>query len=103
LLIYATSDKASHVFAVTRQSGAWKPITLGTAALSEKVAAFRRGLHVEALRQSAESGRTVLFDLGLAHDLYATLVGPVEEMVKDGRHLLVVPSGPLTSLPFHLW
>jgi CHAT domain-containing protein len=44
----------------------------------------------------------VLFDLELANELYAALIGPVEEVVKDARHLLVVPSGPLTSLPFHL-
>src|SRR5260370_28761310 len=80
----------------------WKPIALGTAALSEKVAAFRRGLDVEALRQSAEGGKPVLFDLGLANELYVSLIGLVEEVVKDARHVLVVPAGPLTSLPFHL-
>jgi ankyrin repeat protein len=31
------------------------------------VAAFRRGLDVEALRQSAEGGKPVLFDQGLAN------------------------------------
>jgi CHAT domain-containing protein len=102
LLVYATGDKQSYVFAVTRKSAAWKPIPLGTAALSSKVAAFRRGLDVEALRQSAEGGKPVLFDLGLANELYRALIGPVEEVVKDAHHLLVVPAGPLTSLPFHL-
>ena len=43
-----------------------------------------------------------LFDLGLAHELYETLIGPVEELIKDKRHLIVVPSGALTALPFHL-
>jgi CHAT domain len=41
-------------------------------------------------------------DLGMAHELHAALIGPVEALVKDKRHLLVVPSGPLTALPFHL-
>jgi CHAT domain-containing protein/tetratricopeptide (TPR) repeat protein len=102
LLLYAIEGKESYVFAVTRTSAAWKQIPLGTAALSEKVAAFRRGLDVEALRQSAEGGKPVLFDLGLANDLYVSLVGPVDDLIKDAHHLLVVPSGPLTSLPFHL-
>ena len=31
-----------------------------------------------------------------------TLLGPVEALVKDKRHLMVVPAGALTSLPFHL-
>jgi CHAT domain-containing protein len=43
-----------------------------------------------------------LFDLGLAHELYETLIGPVEPLIKDKPHLIVVPSGPLTALPFHL-
>ena len=30
------------------------------------------------------------------------LVGPVEEQVKDAKRLIIVPSGVLTSLPFHL-
>jgi hypothetical protein len=30
------------------------------------------------------------------------MIGPVEEVTKQARHLLVVPSGPPTSLPFHL-
>jgi CHAT domain-containing protein len=102
LLLFATGEKASYVFAVTRHRATWKSIPLGTAALSSRVAAFRRGLDVEALRQSAESGKPVLFNLGLANELYAALIGPVEEVIKDARHVLVVPAGPLTSLPFHL-
>ena len=102
LLLYATTDKQSYVFALTRERVAWQPIPLGTEALSSKVAAFRRGLDVAALRQQAARGKPVLFDLSLANDLYADLVGPVEEVVKGAHHLMVVPSGPLTSLPFHL-
>jgi CHAT domain-containing protein len=41
-----------------------------------------------------------LFDLGLAHELYDALIGPVEPLIKDKRHLMVVPSGALTALPF---
>jgi len=88
-LLYATGEKESYVFAVTRTSAAWKPITLGASALSKKVAAFRRGLDVEALQQSAEGGKPVLFDLRLANDLYISLIGPVEEVIRDARHVLV--------------
>jgi tetratricopeptide (TPR) repeat protein len=102
LLLFAIGEKESYVFAVTRRSASWKSIPLGTAALSSKVATFRRGLDVEALRQEAVGGKPVLFDLGLANDLYLSLIGPVEEVIKDAHHLLVVPAGPLTSLPFHL-
>ncbi len=102
LLVYAAGAKESYVFAVTRRSVAWKQIALATAALSKKVAKFRGGLDVEALRQSAEDDKPPLFDLGLANELYEDLIGPVHEVIRDARHVLVVPSGPLTSLPFHL-
>ena len=102
LLLHATGENESYVFAMTRKRAVWKQIPLGRAALSEKVAAFRRGLDVETLRQLAAGDKPVLFDLGLAHELYADLVGPVEDLTKEAHHLLVVPAGPLTSLPFHL-
>jgi hypothetical protein len=47
-------------------------------------------------------GKSGLFDLALANELYGTLLGPVEALVKDKRSLLIVPSGALTALPFHL-
>jgi hypothetical protein len=47
-------------------------------------------------------GTSGLFDLALANELYGTLLGPVEALVKDKRSLLIVPSGALTALPFHL-
>jgi CHAT domain-containing protein len=102
LLAYATEGNQSYVFAVTRTNFAWKPIGVGTAALAEKVAAFRRGLDVEALQRSAENGKPLLFDLGVANQLYTVLIEPVDDLVKDAHHLLVVPAGPLTALPFHL-
>jgi hypothetical protein len=102
LLMYATGGTESYVFAVTRTRAAWKRIALGTAALSSRVAAFRRGLDVQALRRSAMGGKPVLFDLELANELYVALIGPVEDVIKDAHHVLVVPAGPLTSLPFHL-
>jgi CHAT domain-containing protein len=41
------------------------------------------------------------FDLARAHALYAALFGPIEDLIK-GRHLIVVPSGALTQLPFQV-
>jgi CHAT domain-containing protein/tetratricopeptide (TPR) repeat protein len=43
-----------------------------------------------------------LFDLTVAHELYDLLIGPVEGQVNGKSQLLVVPSGPLTAVPFHL-
>ena len=100
MVLFAVADKESYVFALTREGFDWKRIPLGADALSQKVAAFRRGLDVG--QASEASGKSGLFDLALAYELYATLLGPVEALVKDKRSLLVVPSGALTALPFHL-
>jgi CHAT domain-containing protein len=43
-----------------------------------------------------------LFDLAIAHDLYVVLFAPVEALIKGKHHLILVPSGALTALPFHL-
>jgi CHAT domain-containing protein len=100
MVLFALAEKESYVLAVTRDNFAWKPIAIGADALSDKITAFRRGLDIA--KASDASGKTGLFDLGLANDLYATLLAPVEPLIRDKRSLLVVPSGALTALPFHL-
>jgi CHAT domain-containing protein/Flp pilus assembly protein TadD len=145
LVFWLAGEKEAYVFALTRDSFEWKTIPIGLEALAQKIAAFRRGLDLDALHRGLvraectqteadkrglsrlECGRVVaqeceeasmrglaradckpaegpreLFDLGLAHELYGTLIGPVEELIKDKRNLIVVPSGALTALPFHL-
>jgi CHAT domain-containing protein len=81
-------------------------IPLGAKVLTDKVAAFRRGLDVDVVDQMPDvidkARADKLFDLALAHELYGTLLGPVEALIKDKPHLMVVPSGVLTALPFHL-
>lgn len=100
LVLFAVAEKESYVFAMTRDRVDWKSLPLGADALSQKVAAFRRGLDVG--KASDASGKSGLFDLSVANELYGTLLEPVEVLVKDKPSLLVVPSGALTALPFHL-
>jgi CHAT domain-containing protein len=42
------------------------------------------------------------FNLELAHELYEKLLGPVADLLRSKQRLIVVPSGTLTSLPFHV-
>lgn len=100
MVIYSVVDSRSYVVAITREGVDWKEISLGADALAQKVAAFRRGLDVG--KAGDASGKSGLFDLALASELYAALLGPVEALTKDKRNLLVVPSAALTALPFHL-
>ena len=100
MVLFALADRESFVLALTRDSFDWQRIPLGADALSQKVAVLRRGLDVG--KASDASGKSGLYDLALANELYAALLGPVEALVKDKRSLLVAPSGALTALPFHL-
>jgi hypothetical protein len=192
LVFLVSGEKESYVSALTSDGFEWKMIPVGAEGVSNKVAAFRRGLEVDAVNrglkplecneaeakkrglspaacgaavaqdcarttperglarlnciapaayiecseaeararglsptQCGESvmkdcgdpdrhglapadcdailaGRRDLFDLGRAYELYQTLLGPVEGLIKSKRHLLVVPTGALTALPFHL-
>ena len=106
---------------VTKTDSRWTRSDLGTKALTQRVAALRCGLDVtlwlpgksnirclelvKALpREETANGRKELvlpFDLVKAHELYASLFGPVQDLIKD-KHLLIVPSGPLTTLPFNV-
>ena len=97
---FAVTEAASYVIAITRDGFDWKPIPHGAEALSQKIAAFRRGLDLG--KASDASGKSGLFDLALAHELYGTLLAPVEALIKDKPSLLVAGSGALTALPFHL-
>ena len=46
------------------------------------------------------------FDIEKAHELYQALFGEVADLLKNpdgtGKQLLIVPSGPLTQLPFQV-
>ncbi len=46
-------------------------------------------------------GKPLPFDQARAHALYKSLFGQIEDLIK-GKHLLLVPSGALTQLPFQV-
>jgi CHAT domain-containing protein len=106
------------VWVVTKAKVSWHRVPLGTRALADHVVALRCGLDDNLWSGSAsrERCKTVLkgsgyesfnestsrqlpFDLARAHALYRALLGPAEGLIKS-RHLLLVPTGALTSLPF---
>jgi CHAT domain-containing protein len=100
MVLLTVTVKESYVIAITRESFDWKPIPRGAETMSGEVADFRRGLDIA--NASDASGKSGLFDLARANQLYKTLLGPVEALVKDKRSLLIVPSASLTALPFQL-
>jgi len=105
------------VWVVTKSAVRSVRSDLGTAGLAREVAALRCGLDATAwygvgtercadalaipLAQLPAADQPLPFDVARAHRLYATLFGEVEDLI-NGKHLLIVPSGPLTQLPFQV-
>lgn len=121
LVQFTVDDNETFVWAITRDGERWARSGLGVKALADRVAALRCGLdyggswtgdneqrcfrllhvtYTEADRYG-EKPRPLPFDLARAHALYKALFGEVKELVK-GKQLLIVATGPLSSLPFHV-
>jgi hypothetical protein len=103
--------EATFIWAVTKTDARWVRSDLGTAALTQEVAALRCGLDAvswdgdggEKCTKTLGGPRTqpLTFDHTRAQALYTALFGEVQDLIK-GKHLLIVPSGPLTQLPFQV-
>ncbi|GLH80816.1 hypothetical protein SSBR45G_57250 [Bradyrhizobium sp. SSBR45G] len=100
LVAYAVLDHSAFVLAITRDRFEWYQIPRGADALARDVMRFRHGLSPGVATENAATSD--LFDLAVANELYASLLAPAEALTKDKRSLLIVPSGALTALPFHL-
>jgi len=120
LLTFDTDERLptpeeTFIWVVTKSGARWVKSTLGTKSLADHVAALRCGLDAMAWEQAESRCADLLgatassgtveglppLDLGRAHALYQALFGQVEDLIKD-KHLLLVASGPLTALPFHV-
>ena len=123
VLIYVTSlPRQSLVWIVGKDVAQVVLVPTGKEELARDVAALRCGLdhalwmgddredkcvemlndkHRYQLNIDGQFVDVLPFDLERAHALYKALFGPIEEFIKD-KHLFVVASGPLTSLPFNV-
>jgi CHAT domain-containing protein/tetratricopeptide (TPR) repeat protein len=97
----------SYVWALTREKAQWAEIDAGSKTLADEVTALRQTLDPLA-QQDAEGapgsrpGVWPGFDLRRAHALYRLVLGPVEDALAGKQHIILVPTGPLTSLPFQV-
>jgi CHAT domain-containing protein/tetratricopeptide (TPR) repeat protein len=105
------------IWVVTKTDAKWVSSKLGTETLTRDVSALRCGLdyqgswtdsHCSDLLKVTYArvdhdalGKPLPFDLARAYALYKGLFGQIEDLIKDKR-LLIVPSGPLTQLPFQV-
>jgi CHAT domain-containing protein/tetratricopeptide (TPR) repeat protein len=104
------------IWVVTKRAHRWVRSEFGTTKLRTEVAALRCGLDESAwyVREglnycrfsidptSINTAPKVLpFSHDRAHKLYSALFGKVQDLIK-GKELLIVASGPLAQLPFHV-
>jgi CHAT domain-containing protein len=102
------TPEESFIWVVTKTKAQWIRSEFGTKALVDKVNLLRRSLDPTqggiraALAISGVQSRASGFDHAVAYELYEALLAPAEDIIRDKKHLLIVPSGPLTALPFHV-
>jgi tetratricopeptide (TPR) repeat protein/CHAT domain-containing protein len=112
-----SAPEETFIWVVTNTDVRWVRTELGTETLTREVSALRCGLDYQGSWTDSHCsdvlklsythadhdafGKPLPFDLVRAHKLYQGLFGQVEDLIKD-KHLLIVPSGPLTQLPFHV-
>jgi hypothetical protein len=110
----------SLIWVVTKTESRWARSELGTGQLAERLRRLRSGLDNNADPKGSAGERAaaerslvgvggpagvhnfLAFDLVVAQELYVSLFGHVADLIR-GKHLLIVPSGPLTPLPFHVF
>ena len=107
--------EATLVWVITKNDVKWSRVEWGVTTLADGVTALRCGLDASAWRvedgarcrnilrldKSPGDNEPLPFSAGIAHELYEALFGQVRDLIKD-KHLLIVPSGPLTKLPLHV-
>jgi CHAT domain-containing protein len=92
---FLLGEKVSFVQLIRRDSMRMAKIPEGQASIAETVTTLRRALEIQA-------GSVNEFDAVLAHQFFKRLLGPIQEGLKGVNHLVVIPAGPLASLPFAL-
>jgi CHAT domain-containing protein/tetratricopeptide (TPR) repeat protein len=107
LVAVLVGSARSFVWAISRDRADWAQVDAGAAALAEQVTALRNGLDPLAQRDAegalgGQAGIVRTFDVERSHVLYRQILGPVAAVLDGKRHVIVVPTGALTSLPFQV-
>lgn len=112
LVQFAVGPKGTLAWLVGKSEARAIAIPLGAIALAEKIEALRCGLDRAAWNGAGEKRCSALlgrakpkddaplpFPMQPAHELYRALLQPFEASFR-GKELMIVPSGPLISIPF---
>jgi CHAT domain-containing protein/tetratricopeptide (TPR) repeat protein len=113
LLLFTLASKHIYVWTITKNEARWREAPIGLQELKDKAASLRCGLDWSLWEASntpcpalldlpaPAQGEPLPFDFEKAHELFAALFGPVADVI-EGKELILVPSGPLATLPFHV-
>jgi CHAT domain-containing protein/tetratricopeptide (TPR) repeat protein len=115
LLLFATTSHFTFVWTVTHSEVRWHAAPIGAKQLAETIGILRCGLDEAAwadktqvpcaeklsLGRQPGAGEQLPFDLERAFALYQALFDPVAKDI-EGKELILVPSGPLATLPFQV-
>ena len=117
LVAYFVDADATYVWALTHEQAEWRRIAIGKDELTNQIRVLRCGLDYRGewssddgrarclgllnLKQVSSDRSRLPFNLESAYKLHQNLLGQFNDLIKDKR-LLIVPSGPLTSLPFQV-
>ncbi|MFM9850864.1 MAG: CHAT domain-containing protein [Hyphomicrobiaceae bacterium] len=107
LVAILVGSTRSFAWAISRDRADWAQIDAGTSALAEQVTALRNGLDPMAQQDAegaagSQAGVVRAFDAERSHALYRQILGPVAAVLDGKRHVMIVPTGALTSLPFQV-
>jgi CHAT domain-containing protein/Tfp pilus assembly protein PilF len=88
-IFFAETYDGVFVWCITQDRSIWQRLATDADGIVRDVSAFR-----DMIANDAK------YDFGSAYELYSKLFGPIEQLIDGKLHLYIVPSGPLTSLPF---
>lgn len=104
------TPEETFIWVVTKTQTRWVRSHIGNYGIYREVYALRCGMDRVAwegrsgcanLTGQSKPGRLLPFDHARAYRFYDALFGQVKALIKD-KHLLIVPSGTLTQLPFSM-
>ncbi|MCJ7874894.1 CHAT domain-containing protein [Phaeobacter sp. J2-8] len=106
LVMTLTEATYTYTWAISDSASAWTRAEIGREAVAGLVQTLRGQLRVEvdnraglSLNKDKRTARVDGFDRGAAHEIYRQTLAPLEQVIADKAHLMVVFDGPLTSLP----
>lgn len=107
LIVFLVAATHSFVWAITHEDAAWIRVDIGANELDRIVRDLRSTLDPKGPLRAMESlfddepvTAIAPFDRGVAHELYKAFLAPLEPVLADKPHLLLVLDGPLAALPF---